>query len=107
MNGESTRQSRVLKWAFIIGIIIVLNLLFNVGVGLFYEQPEWENFCGQREPVVAAVDTEEACLADGGQWVDSYPGSRFVCPPGEGGKRGRGEEVKRGMCLFVLFGWCR
>jgi len=75
MNGESTKQSpkqsRVLKWAFIIGIIIVLNLLFNVGVGLFYERPDWEDFCGQHDQVVQAIETEEACIAIGGQWIES------------------------------------
>lgn len=63
------KTSRVLSWAFIIGIIIVLNLLFNVGVSLFYESPAWEDFCTQ-EQVVPAINTQEECLNVGGQWVE-------------------------------------
>jgi len=63
-------QSRVLKWAFIIGIIIVLNLLFGVGVSLFYEAPDWENFCGQSEPIIEAIDTADQCVEVGGQWIE-------------------------------------
>ena len=70
-NTTHKSPSRVVRWAFILGIIIVLNLLFGVGVSLFYEAPQWDDFCGSKEPVVEALDTQEKCLAAGGQWTEN------------------------------------
>lgn len=64
-------QSRVLRWAFSLGIIIVLNLLFGVGISLFYEAPQFDDFCGSKELVVEALDTQESCNEAGGQWIES------------------------------------
>jgi hypothetical protein len=61
-------QSKVLKWSVIIGIIIVLNLFFNYAISLVYKQPEFNNFCPM-EQVVTVPETQQACVAKGGQWT--------------------------------------
>jgi hypothetical protein len=69
MNNEtaSRQPSRVLKWAIIIALIVVLNLFFNYAITLVYPSPQFENFCPSRQ-VENMPTTQEECLAVGGQW---------------------------------------
>jgi len=60
-------QSKVLKWSLIIGIVIVINLFFNYALSLIYKSPSYETFCPTQQ-VNQIVDTEKACVAQGGQW---------------------------------------
>ena len=62
------KQSKVLKWSLIIGIVIVLNLFFNYALSLLYKSPEYETFCPNTAQVVEFVDTQDKCLSVGGQW---------------------------------------
>jgi len=39
------KQSKVLKWSLIIGIVIVLNLFFNYTFSLVYKEPDYSTFC--------------------------------------------------------------
>ncbi|OGI95709.1 hypothetical protein A2917_00085 [Candidatus Nomurabacteria bacterium RIFCSPLOWO2_01_FULL_42_17] len=71
-------QSKVLKWALIIGIIIVINMFFNYALSLAYKQPVYEAFCPNTAPVVTIPDTQNACVAGGGQWTNNtYYGKPF------------------------------
>ena len=63
-------QSKVLKWSVIIGIVVVLNLFFNYTLSLIYPAPEYEDFCPQSQ-VVTVPDTQNECVAQGGQWTDN------------------------------------
>jgi hypothetical protein len=60
-------QSKVLKWSLIVGIVIVLNLLFNYALSLIYKNPVFENFCPVNQ-VNEVINTQQACVAKGGQW---------------------------------------
>ncbi len=60
-------QSKILKWALIIGIVIVVNLFFNYTLSLVYKQPNFEAFCPSTQ-VIEPVDTKEQCISVGGQW---------------------------------------
>lgn len=64
------KTQSILKWALILGIVIVLNLFFNYAVALIYEQPKWENFCGQEQVVVEPRNQNE-CVEAGGQWTET------------------------------------
>ncbi len=68
-------QSKVLKWALIIGIVIVLNLFFNYALSLAYKQPKYEAFCPNTAQVINIPDNEKSCVDEGGQWVNNnmYP----------------------------------
>jgi hypothetical protein len=60
-------QSKVLKWALIIGIVIVLNMFFNYALSLVYKNPKFEAFCPIQQ-VNVLVDNQEQCVSLGGQW---------------------------------------
>src|SRR5262245_30893444 len=73
MPPTTNKQSRVLKWSIIIGIVIVLNLLFNYGISLFYHTPQYQDFCPNPQVNVAPT-TRDQCVAVGGQWTENvYP----------------------------------
>ena len=57
----------ILKWSLVLGIVIVLNLFFAYAMKVVYEAPEWDQYCKEKQ-VIERVDTEEACLVEGGQW---------------------------------------
>ena len=84
-------QSKVLKWSLIIGIVIVLNLFFNYALSLVYKNPKFEAFCPTQQ-VNPSVDTEQACVAQGGQWNAN---NQTVAPAGPAGK---GVMVPAGYC---------
>jgi hypothetical protein len=76
-------QSKVLKWALIIGIVIVLNLFFNYALSLVYQQPDYNEFFTEVQ-VVEPITVKEKCLEIGGQWTE--PDARYydgVKPVGE------------------------
>ena len=63
-------ENKYLKWAIILGIIIILNLFFVYTMKVVYKAPQWDNFC-QKEQIIESVDTQEACLEKGGQWNEN------------------------------------
>jgi hypothetical protein len=63
-------KPKVLKWALIIGIVIVLNLFFNYSISLFYKEPDYNAYFAQSQ-VVKPIATKEECLAAGGQWNEN------------------------------------
>lgn len=78
-------QSKVLKWALILGIVIVLNLFFNYTLSLIYKHPNYEAFCPVSQ-VIKPIESEAACLEVGGQWnANVYPdaktGVKGYCDP--------------------------
>lgn len=64
-----------LKWSLIVGIVVVLNLFFNVSLSLIYQEPQYEKFC-KTEQVVPRVDKQDECVAAGGQWSEFVPEKR-------------------------------
>ncbi|MEI6581117.1 MAG: hypothetical protein WCO07_03030 [bacterium] len=60
-------KPKVLKWALIIGIVVVLNLFLNYSISLFYKEPDYNAFFPQQQ-VVQPITTKEECLKVGGQW---------------------------------------
>jgi hypothetical protein len=79
-------QSKVLKWALIIGIVIVLNLFFNYALSLIYKQPDYVAFCPNSQ-VVNVPNTQKACTDLGGQWTND---NNYTVPavPGEKSPQG-------------------
>lgn len=53
------------KIALAMGIVVLLNVFFNVGVDTFMQPPEYEDFCQDR-----TLLTQEACLEAEGEWVE-------------------------------------
>ena len=65
-------KSKLLKWALVIGIVIVLNLLFNYAISLFYKEPDYNVYFSQPQ-VVEQIADRDACLEVGGQWYEKSP----------------------------------
>ena len=63
-------KPKFLKWALIIGIVVVLNLFFNYTISLFYKEPDSNIYFAQPQ-VVEPITTKEACLKIGGQWNEN------------------------------------
>lgn len=70
-------ENKILKWALIFGIIVVLNLFFAYALKVIYDAPEWDNFCKQ-EQVIERVDDKATCLEKGGQWNENIYGKAEV-----------------------------
>ena len=64
-------QSKVLKWALIIGIVIVINMFFNYTLSLIYKNPKFEAFCPSTQ-VIENINTQKQCVDIGGQWNSNY-----------------------------------
>ena len=73
----------------VIGIAILVLTIFVVvyGVGMFYDSPQYEDFCGERE--IGIIDTEAGCVAVGGKWSSNV-----------------GEVPKPVDSASVVEGWC-
>jgi hypothetical protein len=69
------KQSKVLKWALIIGIVLVINMFFNYALSLIYKSPVYEAFCPNTSQVVNIPDNQKSCVDGGGQWTNNnnYP----------------------------------
>ncbi len=65
-----TNKPKVLKWALIIGMVVVLNLFFNYTISLFYKAPSYDGYFPQQQ-VVEEIKTKSECLDVGGQWVEN------------------------------------
>ncbi|MEK7088569.1 MAG: hypothetical protein AAB913_00380 [Patescibacteria group bacterium] len=73
-------KPKVLRWALIIGILVVLNLFFNYTISLFYKEPDYNTYFTQPQ-VVEPITTKESCLKVGGQWTQSpAPKDRYAVP---------------------------
>jgi len=75
-NTNSTSQpksKKALKWVLIFGIALVVNLFFNYAIAVFYDEPEWSEFCEDKQ-VRIIPETQDDCLFVGGQWTED----RFI-----------------------------
>ena len=66
-NINTPKQSNFVKISIIIAIVIVMNLFFNYGVSLVYNEPV-NDIYSNPNPVVEAITTKEKCISVGGQW---------------------------------------
>ncbi|HRZ30292.1 MAG TPA: hypothetical protein P5274_01325 [Candidatus Paceibacterota bacterium] len=73
------KNNLLLKWALIIGIVIVLNLFFHFATKLVYDEPKFEDFC-QTKQVNIQPEGEKACVEAGGAW-NANPNEKFVPVP--------------------------
>lgn len=73
-------KPKVLKWALVIGIVIVLNLFFNYSISLFYKEPDYNAYFPQSQ-IVESIDNKEACLKMGGQWTENIEYKNGITNP--------------------------
>jgi hypothetical protein len=78
---KKEKHVTALKWILVVGLIVVLNLFFNFAIQLVYDQPEYIDFCEEKQ-VKVQPQTQEECLAEGGAWTEDpyYEKERAVTP---------------------------
>ena len=62
METKEEKKPNFLKWALIIGIVVVLNLFFNYSISLFYKAPDYNAFCSPM-PIATTPQDESAISA--------------------------------------------
>jgi len=68
----NTQYPKFVRWALMLGIVIILNVFFNVIVALAYPAPEYNNYCPNIQPSVTPTDAA-TCDAQGGVWNSYSP----------------------------------
>lgn len=72
-NLHAAKTTRIVKWALIVAIVVVLNLFFNYAISLVYKQPAFEKFCSMELTSKTYTD-KVMCTEAGGQWTENtYP----------------------------------
>ncbi len=67
---STPRHPKFVRWALLLGIVVVLNIFFNVVLALAYPAPVYEDYC----PQVTVTPTDApACDAQGGIWNSYSP----------------------------------
>lgn len=66
---QSQTSSSVVKWAFVIGIMLLANLFVAYLTQALYPTPKWENFC-PADLTGKFIETSSECTEVGGKW---YP----------------------------------
>lgn len=84
----SPKHPKFVRWALMLGIVIILNIFFFEAVALIMPAPTFEVYCPSSQ-VMPSYDTQEACTAAGGQWTDNS-GSPDAMPVPSGVKQPAG-----------------
>ena len=83
-QNTQVNRPKFLKWAIIVGIVIVLNLFFNYSISLFYKEPDYSMYFPPSQ-VLEPINTKDECLKVGGQWTqydwsNNTPGPKSANP---------------------------
>lgn len=69
-SAQQQKTARVVKWALVIGIVVILNLFFNYALSLVYKEPAFDRFC----PIALTSKTytdKIMCTEVGGEWTET------------------------------------
>ncbi len=67
---NTNKNKKIIKWAVILAIIVVLNLFFNYTISLLYKTPDFNSFCSP-EVYNKQYYEKNSCVADGGMWTEN------------------------------------
>lgn len=70
MNETTSNRPKFVRWALLIGIVVILNVFFSVLVSIVFPEPTYEAFCPTQQ-VQPSYGSQESCIAAGGQWSDT------------------------------------
>ncbi|MCX6786570.1 MAG: hypothetical protein NTU85_01985 [Candidatus Kaiserbacteria bacterium] len=77
---ETNTPPKFVRWALMLGIVIILNVFFTVIVALAYPSPEYNDYCPNIQQTTAPADAI-TCDAQGGVWNSYTPSSPDVSAP--------------------------
>lgn len=60
---------KFVRWAVLIGIVVLINVFAFISVSYLFPQPEYDQFCGDRNFPSELIDTEASCTEQGGVWM--------------------------------------
>ena len=69
-DGNTNKNKKIIKWAVILAIVVVLNLFFNYTISLLYKTPDYNAFCAP-EVYNKQYYEKNSCNADGGMWTEN------------------------------------
>ncbi len=69
MNTAST--PKFVRWALMLGIVIILNVFFSVLTIVIFPEPKYEDFCPSSLRFEVPPNTQAACEARDGVWIHS------------------------------------
>jgi hypothetical protein len=71
METTTQQHPKFVRWALMIGIVVILNVFFSVVLALAYPAPKYEDFC----PTSLKVSPTDAATCDGqgGIWTEYSP----------------------------------
>lgn len=67
----TSKQPKFVRWALLLGIVVILNIFFNVVLALAYPAPVYNDYC-PAQPMVTPTDAV-TCDAQGGVWNNYSP----------------------------------
>ena len=70
MEPTTQNHPKFVRWALLIGIVVILNIFFSVVLALTYPAPKYEDFCPQKN--ISPTDAP-TCDAQGGVWNTYSP----------------------------------
>jgi hypothetical protein len=62
-----TQHPKFVRWALMLGIVVILNVFFSVVIALAYPTPIYDTYCPQ---VSITPSDAAACDSQGGVWAD-------------------------------------
>ncbi len=69
-GNSAGKNKKIIKWAVILAIVVVLNLFFNYTISLLYKTPDYNAFCAP-EVYNKQYYEKNSCNADGGMWTEN------------------------------------
>ena len=67
---EKSKTPKFVRWAVMLGIVIVLNLFFVVARSVILPAPQYEDYCRSAARVQNAPQNPQTCEAADGIWTD-------------------------------------
>lgn len=71
MEPTTQQHPKFVRWALLLGIVVILNIFFNVVIALAYPAPKYEDYCPQKNITPTDAPT---CDTQGGVWNTYSPG---------------------------------
>jgi hypothetical protein len=73
MEGQTPGYPKFVRWAVLVGIVILVNIFIFTAISYAFPEPKYDDFCDYRKFSVEPLNPDEAtCTANGGLWSE-YP----------------------------------
>ena len=85
-------RPKFVRWALMVGIVIILNVFFIVVKGILFPAPQYSDFCPTNQPSPA---DQTSCATAGGVW---NPSTGAIPPAATGAIKETAPQVPAGYC---------